>query len=31
MTEEAVRRAEAIWGGERVTKRLAPVPEVAHG
>jgi large subunit ribosomal protein L4 len=31
MTEEAVRRAEALWGGERATKRLAAVPEVAHG
>jgi len=31
MTEEAVRRAEALWGGERAKKRLAPVPEVAHG
>lgn len=31
MTEEAVRRAEALWGGERASKRLAPVPEVAHG
>ena len=31
MTEEAVRRAEALWGGERASKRLAAVPEVAHG
>jgi len=31
MSEEAVRRAEAIWGGERANKRLAPVPEVARG
>jgi large subunit ribosomal protein L4 len=31
MTVEAVRRAEALWGGERATKRIAPVPEVAHG
>ena len=31
MTEEAVRRAEALWGGERASRRLAPVPEVAHG
>ena len=31
MTEDAVRRAEALWGGERATKRLAPVPEVTHG
>jgi len=29
MTVEAVRRAEALWGGERVTKRLAPIPEAA--
>ena len=26
MTVGAVRRAEALWGGERATKRLAPVP-----
>ena len=31
MTEEAVRRAEAVWGGERATKRLAPKPEAVHG
>jgi large subunit ribosomal protein L4 len=32
MTEEAVRRAEAIWGGERAGKRIARAPEaVAHG
>jgi large subunit ribosomal protein L4 len=31
MTVEAVRRAEALWGGERATKRNAPVPEVARG
>ena len=31
MTEEAVRRAEAVWGGERATKRLAPKPEEVHG
>jgi large subunit ribosomal protein L4 len=31
MTEEAVRRAEALWGGERAGKRIAPVPEVARG
>jgi large subunit ribosomal protein L4 len=33
MTEEAVRRAEAIWGGDRASKRLAPVPvpEVTRG
>jgi large subunit ribosomal protein L4 len=30
MTVEAVRRAEALWGGERATKRIAPVPEVAR-
>jgi large subunit ribosomal protein L4 len=29
MTVEAVRRAEALWGGERAKKRLAPIPEVA--
>ena len=29
MTEEAVRVAEAYWGGERATKRRAPLPEVA--
>ena len=29
MTEEAVRVAEALWGGERATKRRAPLPEVA--
>lgn len=28
MTEEAVHVAEAMWGGERATKRLAPIPEV---
>jgi large subunit ribosomal protein L4 len=27
MTEDAVRRAEALWGGERATKRVAPAPE----
>lgn len=27
MTEAAVRRAEALWGGERAVKRRAPVPE----
>lgn len=26
MTVDAVRRAEALWGGERATKRLAAVP-----
>ncbi len=31
MTEEAVRKAEALWGGERATKRNAPIPEVAVG
>ena len=31
MTVEAVRRAEALWGGERVNKRIAPVPEVIRG
>jgi large subunit ribosomal protein L4 len=32
MTEDAVRRAEALWGGERVNKRIGPVPEaVTHG
>ncbi len=31
ISEEAVRRAEALWGGERASKRIAPVPEVAHG
>lgn len=27
MTVDAVRRAEALWGGERASKRRAPVPE----
>ena len=32
MTEQAVRVTEAVWGGDRVTKRRAPIPEVAvHG
>jgi large subunit ribosomal protein L4 len=31
MTEEAVRVAEAYWGGDRATKRRAPLPEVALG
>lgn len=31
MTVEAVRRAEALWGGERATRRIAPVPEVTRG
>lgn len=26
MTEDAVRRAEALWGGARAGKRLAPIP-----
>jgi large subunit ribosomal protein L4 len=26
MTEDAVRRAEALWGGERARKRIAPAP-----
>jgi large subunit ribosomal protein L4 len=30
MTVDAVRRAEALWGGERATKRLAPVPAGAR-
>jgi large subunit ribosomal protein L4 len=29
MTVEAVRRAEALWGGERASKRIAPIPEFA--
>lgn len=31
MTVEAVRRAEALWGGERATRRIAPIPEVTRG
>lgn len=31
MTVDAVRRAEALWGGERATKRNAPIPEVVSG
>jgi large subunit ribosomal protein L4 len=32
MTEDAVRRVEALWGGERATRRVAPAPEaVTHG
>ncbi|HXH22694.1 MAG TPA: 50S ribosomal protein L4 [Dehalococcoidia bacterium] len=31
MSVEAVRRAEALWGGERATKRLAPVGGRADG
>ncbi|MDZ4278088.1 MAG: 50S ribosomal protein L4, partial [Dehalococcoidia bacterium] len=30
MTEEAVRAAEALWGGERATRRRAPA-EVSAG
>lgn len=29
MTEEAVRVAEAVWGGERAGKRRGPLPKVA--
>ncbi len=29
MTEEAVHIAEAMWGGERASKRRAPIPEVS--
>jgi large subunit ribosomal protein L4 len=32
MTEDAVRRAEALWGGERAASRIATAPEaVTHG
>ena len=31
MTVDAVRRAEALWGGERATKRIAPIPEAVRG
>jgi large subunit ribosomal protein L4 len=31
MTVEAVRRAEALWGGERANRRRAPLPEAAGG
>ena len=31
MTEDAVRVAEALWGGERANKRRAPLPEVSLG
>ena len=31
MTVDAVRRAEALWGGERASKRIAPIPEAARG
>ena len=30
MTVAAVRRAEALWGGERAKKRNAPLPEATH-
>lgn len=30
MTVDAVRRAEALWGGERASKRRAPIPEAAN-
>jgi len=30
MTVDAVRRAETLWGGERATKRVAPLPEAAR-
>jgi large subunit ribosomal protein L4 len=30
MTVEAVRRAEALWGGERASNRRAPAPESIH-
>ena len=30
MTEDAVHAAEALWGGERATKRRAPLPEAAR-
>ena len=29
MTVDAVRRAEALWGGERAEKRRAAIPEAA--
>lgn len=29
MTVDAVRKAEALWGGERATKRNAPIPAAA--
>jgi hypothetical protein len=28
MTEDAVRAAEALWGGERAARRRAPQAEV---
>jgi large subunit ribosomal protein L4 len=31
MTVDAVRRAEALWGGERATRRQAPLPTGANG
>lgn len=31
ISEDAVRRAEALWGGERATKRNAPIPEATRG
>jgi large subunit ribosomal protein L4 len=31
ISEDAVRRAEALWGGERAASRIAPAPEVTHG
>jgi large subunit ribosomal protein L4 len=31
MTVDAVRRAEALWGGERATKRRAAIPEASRG
>jgi len=31
MTEDAVKVAEAMWGGERATSRRAPLPEVKVG
>jgi hypothetical protein len=30
MTVAAVRQAEALWGGERVSRRLAPIPTPAE-
>jgi large subunit ribosomal protein L4 len=30
MTVDAVRRAEALWGGERASKRRAPLPEASN-
>ena len=29
LTEGAVRRVEALWGGERALRRRAPIPEVS--